>query len=103
MTTAYASFNFSYAEHAPLLTPTEQVGRRSGVLAEVLSGARLLVDELDVKGLSSSIDRLNQDRDSWLGLGGAGRMLAIASCEPRNVAERLVTYWRRVASQATDE
>jgi hypothetical protein len=33
-----------------------------------------------------------------LGLGEAGRQHAIAMFEPRNLAERLVAYWRRVAS-----
>ncbi len=76
---------------------------RVGALPEVIGGSGLLVDELDVKGLTAAIERVRDDRDFRLDLGKAGQMHAIAMFEPRKVAERLVDFWGRVVGQGNDE
>ncbi len=73
------------------------IASRSGALPEVIGNTGVLVDELDVQGLGTAIERLKQDRDLRSDLGEAGRRHALAMFEPQAVAKRLVAYWRRVA------
>jgi glycosyltransferase involved in cell wall biosynthesis len=72
------------------------VAYRSGALPEVVAGGGILVDEGDVDGLSSAIERLADDPVFREGTGAAGRRSALARYHPRLLALQLIAFWDEV-------
>jgi glycosyltransferase involved in cell wall biosynthesis len=72
------------------------VAYRSGALPEVVADGGILVDEGDVDGLSSAIERLTHDPAFRSRTGAAGRSSALLRYHPRLLALELIAFWDEV-------
>ena len=72
------------------------VAYRSGALPEVVAGGGILVDEGDVDGLSSAIERLTHDPAFRSRTRAAGRSSALLRYHPRLLALQLIAFWDEV-------
>jgi glycosyltransferase involved in cell wall biosynthesis len=72
------------------------IAYRSGSLAETVADGGLLVDEGDVTGLSTAIEKLTRDPSYRDEIAAGGRRSALARFHPRLLAERLIAFWDEV-------
>ena len=77
------------------------IASRAGSLGEVVGNGGLLVDEEDTRQLTAAIESLVADPELRRSHGETGKVWASERHSPQKAAERLVSFWERVAPGPT--
>ena len=95
-TTPWWKEQFGRVAVEAMLSGRPVVAYRSGALPSVLDEGAVLVDEGDVEGLTSNLERLLRDEAERVALGERARESALRRFHPELLAGRIISFWEGI-------